>query len=68
MSLKDNELRAYKSANSSVGPRVILVPLYQSLAISPILLLQTKDLTGKHVARYWLPIVSSFDQTDILSC
>ncbi|KAF4584759.1 hypothetical protein EYR38_001990 [Pleurotus pulmonarius] len=57
VSLKDDELRSYKSAYSSVGPRVILVPLYQSLAISPILLLRTKDLTGKHVARYWLPIM-----------
>ncbi|KAF9494537.1 hypothetical protein BDN71DRAFT_1563590 [Pleurotus eryngii] len=52
-SLKSDKLFEYRSVHKSSGPRIILLPLHQSLANFPILLLQTKDLTEKWIARHW---------------
>ncbi|KAJ8694557.1 hypothetical protein PTI98_007221 [Pleurotus ostreatus] len=50
--IKATELLDYR-ATSRAGPRALLIPLHQALTISPIILMETKDLTGKYVARHW---------------
>ncbi|KAJ8694147.1 hypothetical protein PTI98_009081 [Pleurotus ostreatus] len=51
--LNPNDILEYKPQYGTSGPRIILLPIHLAVALTPLVLIMTKDLMGKSVSRHW---------------